>query len=114
MKKGNLKRVLPYETDYNLLSLCRKWESFGLWMIGILSIILPIFGAIPECTNLDIFYSTLKFLYFIAIIAYYILDIYTETFLYPATARKRRKGFIDNSLGSKYLEKKGNALREPF
>ncbi|MCO7119180.1 hypothetical protein NIA13_11670 [Oscillibacter valericigenes] len=105
MKKRNLKRVLPYETDYNLLSLCRKWESFGLWMIGILSIILPIFGAIPECTNLDIFYSTLKFLYFIAIIAYYILDIYTETFLYPATARKRRKGFIDNSLGSKYLEK---------
>ena len=40
------------------------------------------------------------------IIAYYVLDVYTETFLYPATARKRRKGFIDNSLGSKFLEKK--------
>lgn len=39
------------------------------------------------------------------IVGYYILDIYTETFLYPATARKRRKGFIDNSLGSKFLNK---------
>ena len=106
MKKSDLNRFLPYETDYGLLSLCRTWAARGLWIIGILSVVLPILDYFSEFAWLGVFYTALNLIYFIAIISYYILDVYTETFLYPATARKRRKGFIDNSLGSKYLEKR--------
>lgn len=105
MKKTDLNRFLPYESDYDLLSLFRTWETCALWVISILSVLLPILDHFSGCAWLGVFYAVLNLFYFIAIIIYYILDVYTETFLYPATARKRRKGFIDNSLGSKYLEK---------
>jgi hypothetical protein len=39
------------------------------------------------------------------IVGYYILNVSTETFIYPATAIQRRQGFIDNSLGSRLLDK---------
>ena len=67
---------------------------------------LPVVGSFLASTLVNTIYNILNLLYFLIIIAYYVLDVYTETFLYPATARKRRKGFIDNSLGSKFLEKK--------
>lgn len=105
MKKTELNRFLPYEADYSLLSKCRIWETRGLWLIGSLSVLLPILGSFLNLTFVSVLYSLLNLIYFLSIIAYYALDIYTETFLYPATARKRRKGFIDNSLGSKFLEK---------
>lgn len=106
MKKTELNRFLPYEADYSLLSKCRIWETRGLWLIGILSVVLPVVGSFLASTLVNTIYNILNLLYFLIIIAYYVLDVYTETFLYPATARKRRKGFIDNSLGSKFLEKK--------
>ncbi len=96
-------RFLPYEADYNVLSKCRKAESIGLWSISLLSLIIPIINMLNFTPS--IFRSVIEFVDFILIVAYYILNVTTETFLYPATARKRRKGFIDNSLGSKYLEK---------
>lgn len=105
MKKTELKRFLPYEADYSLLSLCRTWENRGLWVIGILSVLLPVIGSISNSEVCNVILQIMNLLYFLVIIIYYVLDIYTETFLYPATARKRRKGFIDNSLGSKFLEK---------
>lgn len=40
------------------------------------------------------------------IVFYFIIENYTEIFYYPHTAFNRRKGFIDNSLNSKLLEKK--------
>lgn len=101
MKNSNINRFLPYETDYAALSFCRKLTSIMLSFIAIFSILLPIISNL----NFHILYNILNLIYFILIITYYILDIYTETFLYPATARKRRKGFIDNSLGSKFLDK---------
>lgn len=106
MKKTELNRFLPYEADYSLLSKCRIWETRGLWLIGILSVVLPVVGSFLASTLVNTIYNILNLLYFLIIIAYCVLDVYTETFLYPATARKRRKGFIDNSLGSKFLEKK--------
>ena len=106
MKKTELNRFLPYEADYSLLSKCRMWETRCLWIIAGLSVIVPILDLISEYAFINIVYNVLNLFYFIIIIGYYALDIYTETFLYPATARKRRKGFIDNSLGSKFLEKK--------
>ena len=106
MKKTELNRFLPYEADYSLLSKCRIWETRGLWLIGIFYVVLPVVGSFLASTLVNTIYNILNLLYFLIIIAYYVLDVYTETFLYPATARKRRKGFIDNSLGSKFLEKK--------
>lgn len=81
-------------------------ENKGLWLIGIFSVVLPVASSFRASTLVNTIYNILNLLYFLIIIAYYVLDVYTETFLYPATARKRRKGFIDNSLGSKFLEKK--------
>lgn len=104
MKREDIPRLLPYEANYDLLSKCRKWGTRGLCVIGAISIMLPILNYFSNITALKIIWDVMNPIYFIIIIAYYILNIYTETFLYPATARKRRKGFIDNSLGSKFLE----------
>lgn len=105
MKREDMTRLMPYEADYNLLAKCRKWETNGLWIIGVFSIILPLLDYFSGISLMKVLGGVINCIYFIIFIAYYILDVYTETFLYPATARKRRKGFIDNSLGSKLLEK---------
>ena len=105
MKISSVNRFLPYEADYELLSKFRKWETIGLWIIGVFSIVLPFLNTFSYNVIIHIINDVANFLYFFILISYYILDLYTETFLYPATARKRRKGFIDNSLGSKFLEK---------
>lgn len=105
MKKTELNRFLPFETDYTRLAKCRLWETRGLGTIGICSVILPVLNFYSSIGIIKYIYTIFNFLYFVLIVGYYILDIYTETFLYPATARKRRKGFIDNSLGSKFLNR---------
>lgn len=71
-----------------------------------LSVVLPILNEYSLITVTKTIYDILNLFYFFVIIGYYFLDIYTETFLYPATARKHRKGFSDNSLRSKFLNKK--------
>lgn len=89
--------------DYTILGKCRKYENLGIWMISIISIVIPLINEFfSNNTSISLI---VEFFDFILIVAYYILNTVTEVFLYPATARKRRKGFIDNSLGSKYLEK---------
>lgn len=103
MKKTELNRFLVYEADYNLLNKCRTFATKGLIAIGVCSIVIPL---VNEYFSFNIIRNILDFIYFMLIVVYYVLDTYTETFLYPATARKRRKGFIDNSLGSKFLDKK--------
>lgn len=105
MKRKGTQRFLPYEADYSLLKTCRNWENIGLGSICFCSVLLPVLNFFSENLIVKAIYTGINLIYFIIIIAYYILNIYTETFLYPATARKRRKGFIDNSLGSKFLEK---------
>lgn len=105
MKKTELNRFLPFEADYELLAKCRLWGTRGIGAIGFCSVVLPLLNHYSSIGIINNIYTILNFFYFILIVGYYILDIYTETFLYPATARKRRKGFIDNSLGSKFLNK---------
>lgn len=50
MKKTELNRFLPYEADYSLLSKCRIWETRGLWLIGIFSVVLPVVGSFLAST----------------------------------------------------------------
>jgi len=40
--KKRARRFLPYETDYKLLDKCRDAEKKGLYMVSILSIIIPV------------------------------------------------------------------------
>lgn len=103
MVNMNNNRFIPYELNYDILTKCRKVESILLWSTSIMSLIIPVINTINFIPN--IFRLIIEIADFLLIVSYYILNLVTETFLYPATARKRRKGFIDNSLGSKYLEK---------
>lgn len=102
MSKDFLKRFVPYETDYTLLDRCRFISLLFFIGISLCSLSIPFLqtycpnSALASITNF--FNATL-------IIAYYFLTLVTETFLYPATARKRRKGFLDNSLNSNFLER---------
>ena len=85
-------RLLPYEADYTILDKCRTAETVGLYIIGGLSVLIPLvlLGTNP---TLSVISDILNIINLIAIVGYYILNIVTETFLYPATARKRRRGF---------------------
>lgn len=103
MSQSNPWRFLPYELDYNFLNQCRKKETQILYIIGILSIIMPFLSY--KQGALGVFYSIVKFIYILCIIGYYTLNVVTEIFLYPKTANKRRMGLVDNSFGSKYLGK---------
>lgn len=91
---------IPYQDSYQKLKLCRKICLWMLVSISILSIALPILRQYDF-----VFYDAFDFINIALIIGYYILTTVTEVFIYPDTAIKRRKGFIDNSIGSKLLDK---------
>lgn len=102
MSNDFLDRFVPYEADYTLLNRCRFISLLCFIGIALCSLGIPFLKIyLPNST----FTSIADFLNITLIIVYYCLTLITETFLYPATARKRRKGFLDNSLGSKFLEK---------
>ena len=97
------KRFLPYGADFKKLDSFRRAETIILYIISALSFIIPYLLTIPQSDILIRVIDIIKIIDIILIIVYYILDVITEIFLYPDTARKRRKGLLDNSLGSKYL-----------
>jgi hypothetical protein len=105
MNKNKTKsRFLPYEADYELLD---KWRLVGiilLYIVTVLSILIPIISNMYK--SYILLYNILGFTSYLSIISYYVVNVVTEIFLYPATARLRRTDFIDNSLGSKFLGKK--------
>lgn len=91
---------IPYNDDYKKL---KKFRSICFWelvIISILSVGLPIIKE--YCYWL---YKNFDFINICLIITYYILVTLTEVFIYPKTAKERRKGLIDNSLGTKLLDK---------
>lgn len=94
-------RFMPYEADYLLLN---KWRSIGnilLTIVSVLSVAQPFVSA--NLANNNFLKYSVEYASYIAIISYYVIDIVTEVFFYPATARMRRIGFIDNSLGARFL-----------
>ena len=101
--KNTQSRFLPFEADYALL---HKWRLIGnifLSVVSILSIATPIVSNYYKSSVL--LNNIVEYANYIAIISYYVIDVVTEVFLYPATARLRRISFIDNSLGAKFLSK---------
>lgn len=91
---------IPYQNSYQTLKLCRKIGFWGLILISILSIALPILRQYEFA-----FYDVFDFINIALIIGYFILTTVTEVFIYPNTSIKRRMGFIDDSIGSKLLDK---------
>lgn len=91
---------IPYQDSYKKLKICRTISFWLLVIISLLSITLPIIkqAGFPYYDVLDFFNITF-------IIGYFILNTVTEVFIYPSTAIKRRMGYIDNSIGSKLLDK---------
>lgn len=91
---------IPYQDSYDKLKICRT-ISFGLLaIISVLSIVLPIIKQSGH-----VFYDIFDFLNIAFIIGYSILNTVTEVFICPNAAIKRRMGYIDNSIGSKLLDK---------
>jgi hypothetical protein len=95
---------MPYEIDYKVLGKCRKCGTLLIIVISFLSVLIPLVNHYNGTSWLVYIAYAADYLNLILIICYYVLSIITEVFLYPAAARKNRLGFIDNSLGSKYLE----------
>jgi hypothetical protein len=94
---------IPYKDNYKFLDKCRFWENVLLVFVFLFSVAIPIIDAyISHLTTLLLIVGFANMLF---IVSYYILNVATDIFIYPSTAFLRRKGFIDNSLGSKLLEK---------
>ena len=93
-------RFLPYKTDYETLNKWRFWGRALLFLVCTFSIIVPVMQKVQPSYPLK---DLLSFLNFLFIFAFFVVNVVTETFIYPATSRKRRIGFVDNSLGSKFL-----------
>ena len=101
MNNNPQSRFIPYEADYALLKKWRLITNILLGIVSLLSIASPF--VTTAFTKNIIFKEIVDYSSYITIIAYYVADLVTEVFLYPATARLRRIGFIDNSLGTRYL-----------
>lgn len=102
-------RFVPYENAYETL---KKWRAIGsvlLYFVSAFSVLIPLMPRLYQGTAP--LYDFMQYINYLLIIAYYVVSIVTDIFLYPGTARLRRLGFIDNSLGSKFL---GNDTRNYF
>ena len=101
-------RQLPYEISYNTVACWRKIEDGFLWGVFICSISLQAFQEDCLKHSLDLMgcvINLLNMLNYFFIIGYGILYIVVEIIMQPMVAKERRKGFIDNSLGTKLLDK---------
>lgn len=100
-----MERQLPYELSYKTLKLWRTVENCSLWAVFIISTILQVLGIafIKELLDISLLVEILNILNFVSIISYGILYAIVEIIMQPIAASGRRKGFIDNSLGTRLL-----------
>ena len=91
-------KYIPYQKEYDELKEYRKYCRYMLCAICIMTILIPAVRYY-KCAELQWF----EFSYFVLLIFYFILNSYTELYLSPNAAMSRRKGYIDNSLGTKLL-----------
>lgn len=101
-------RQLPYEISYKTIAFWRNVENGFLWSTFICSILLQTFQI--DCishslVSMKYIANLFNVLNYISIIGYGLLYIIVEIIMQPMAANERRKGFIDNSLGTKLLEK---------
>jgi hypothetical protein len=92
----------PYAANYEALKRWRSAASICLYLTSAISIALPILE--PHLRG-SVALEGIRLVNFLGIIAYFILHLVADTFIYPATANTRRMDFIDNSLNTKFLDK---------
>jgi len=95
------RKYLPYQDEYKALKLFRKIGNYFLYIIGFLSILIPILNH--NTTNFKTLIKILEYINLILIILLYTIDIVANTFLQPSVSRYRQINFLDNSLGTKLL-----------
>ena len=93
----------PFSSYYDFLNSCRKYDTIILVFSSSISILVPLIQTYYASSAILI--NLLNFLNVLFLILYYVINTSTEIFIYPATAIKRRQGLIDNSFGSKLLDK---------
>lgn len=100
-------KVVPHEADFQDLSKWQKHRSIVFWILLICSLAGPALDFIKMEYTSEIL-AIVNFATFILIPIFFILEIVIDRY-YIAAEYTRRKGFIDNSLGSKFtgLESKG-------
>lgn len=100
-------RQLPYELSYKTIKFWRTIENSFLWSVFILSATIQLLHikCVTDVFDFGCVIQGLSVLNYISIIGYGVLYIAVEIIMQPITASERRKGFIDNSLGTKLLSK---------
>ncbi len=96
-------RYLPYTRAFNTMKTWRMVATCLLYGISAFSVLTPV---LKQFSTKPVVLSTLtvvNFINYLMIISYYVVNVVTEVFLYPAAARQRRLNLIDNSLGSRFL-----------
>ncbi len=99
--------VVPHETDFQILKRWQIWSDRAFWMLLVSSIIPPL-SSLVQIESFAWFVKVSNFLGFILIPIYFALEIVCDRY-YISAENTRRKGFIDNSFGSKLtgIESKG-------
>lgn len=98
-----MERILPYEISYKCLEKWRFVENGFLWSL----LLCPFLTVLLQKQNNEFVVrciNILSIINYISIIGYALLYIIVEILMQPMTASSRRKGFIDNSLGTKFLD----------
>lgn len=99
-------RQLPYDVSYETLNCWRKIETALLWCTFISPILYSIL-QIPYFHNnlciIDYITSFLSFFNYFSVIGYGGLYIAIEIIMQPMVAQERRKGLLDNSIGTNFL-----------
>lgn len=100
-----MERQLPYAISYNTVTYWRKIENGFLWSVFICQIILQINCIKHLLDSMECIVDILNMLNCIFIILYGVLYVVVEIIMQPMAANERRKGFVDNSLGTRLLDK---------
>ena len=107
-KTRSMERQLPYAISYNTITCWRKIEDGFLWCVFICQITLQLFqiNSIKHLSDSSgCIVNILNMLNCFFIILYGIIYIVVEIFMQPMVSNERRRGFIDNSLGTKLLDR---------
>ncbi len=98
-------RTIPHESDYQTLKKWQMGRDIAFWVLFVCSVIPPLtFGVLSDSHLLKaeggISIIISEYLSIVLIPIFFILEIVCDRF-YIAAEYTRRKGFIDNSFGSK-------------
>lgn len=104
MKEGPTdQRYLPYKQAFQIMKRWRMAAACLLYGISALSVATPVLKQVSSKPWVLLTLTVLDFVNYLLIVSYYVVNVVTEVFLYPAAARQRRLNLIDNSLGSRFL-----------